>query len=164
VKQIHFRGVVALLAVLALLSGCGGARDDQVTVADKKEVQGEGTTEAFRVDNKDGTEALVQELQAQRQYTHEVIITPKPGARLNNEQVRQEVFKLYNIPADKVTDNQVCLIPVDVPPGQVYLYDIEWRDVWREGVIEVGEPNDEPEGDYRFKQGPLCQVVGVRPE
>lgn len=165
-QSIGLRSILVSLAVATsiLLGACGGAQDDQVTVADKKEVQGTTVTESFRVDNKTGTEPLKQDMRAQKQYTHETVITPNPGVKMNNQQARQEIFKLYNVSEDKTTEDQVCVIPVEVPAGQVYLYDVEWREVWRDGIIELGQPDDQPEGTYRFKQGPLCQVVGVHPE
>lgn len=153
-----------VVASSVLFAACGGSQEDQVTVADKKEVQGKAVTELFRVDNKTGTTALKQDMSARKQYTHETVITPNPGVKMNNQQVRQEIFKLYNISDDKQSEDQVCVIPVDVPAGQIYLYDVEWREVWREGTVELGQPDDKPEGTYRFKQGPLCQVVGVHPE
>lgn len=147
-----------------LMGGCGGKTEDQVTVVDKNEVQGKAITESFRVDNKTGTASLKQDMSARKQYTHETVITPNPGVKMSNQQVRQEIFKLYNISDDEQAEDQVCVIPVDVPAGQIYLYDVEWSEAWREGTVELGEPDNKSEGTYRFKQGPLCQVVGVRPE
>lgn len=162
----RLRLTVAMLLFAAVigLAACASQADDPITVQDQKEVQGTAETEAFRVDNKSGADSLKQDMRAQKQYTHEITITPNPGVKINTQQARAEILKFYNVPEGKTAEDQVCVIPIEVPAQQVYLYDIEWREVWREGTLETGRPDGTPEGTYRFKQGLLCQVVGVRPE
>ena len=103
---------------------------------------------------------MAQDLSAKKQFSRDIKITPSPGVKLNTTAVREKILDNYNLKDG--TAEQVCVVPVEVPEGKTYEYDMEWREVWREGTIEVGEPDNKPEGTYRFLQSLTCQIVGQR--
>ena len=41
------------------------------------------------------------------------------------------------------------------------MYALEWTETWREGSVEVGKPDGNPEATYRIKETILCEVVSV---
>ncbi len=159
---------VVLLALI-LIAGCGGSPDETIVInkGNDKEVLGTATTEAFRVDNSTGTEPLTSNQTALKQYTHRVEVIPKAGTAVDTERVRTEVFLAYGISKESqdAPRNASCaLTRVNVPAGKVYLYDIEWQEKWREGTFDIGQPDGNPEGTYRFRETLICRIVGARTE
>ncbi|MBP1464463.1 hypothetical protein EYB53_001960 [Candidatus Chloroploca sp. M-50] len=163
-----FRMSAFLLLLLSL--GCGGPSVDETIVINKdndKEVLGALTTETFRVDNSTGTEPMTSDQTALKQYTHRVEVIPAAGTAVDTDRVRTEVFLAYNISTESrelPKDAACALTRVNVPPGNVYLYDIEWQEKWREGTFDIGQPDGTPEGTYRFRETLNCRIVGARVE
>jgi hypothetical protein len=155
---------VMLLFVLAVaLCGCGSVQEqDRITIIENKQVQGEAVDKVMQVNNCEGSEEMVQEMQAVHQYTHEIQITPRSGVKVNRKAVEDEIRSYYRIPQEQ--SDAVCVIPVQIPAGAYYTYDLEWTEVWREGVFELDEPDGRDEGTYRFRQSMLCEVVGQQAE
>lgn len=151
-------GLVLLVLALATLTSCGGQED--VSIEDKREVQGDKVVESLRADNAKGTSILSQELPAKKQYNRQIKIDPNPGVKLDTAAVREKILTKYNLKDGNA--EQVCVVPVEVPAGKIFEYDLEWSEVWREGTIETGSPDGNPEGYYRFLQSLTCQVVGQR--
>ncbi len=157
------RKVATAVILISLCLGltaqsCGGNED--ITIEDKREVQGDSVVETLRADNSKGSATMQQDLSAKKQYSRNIQITPSPGVKLNTTAVREKILDNYNIKDG--TAEQVCVVSVDVPAGKIYEYDMEWREVWREGTIQIGTPDDTPEGTYRFLQSLTCQIVGQR--
>jgi len=146
------------IVMLVCVTQCGAPPQDQITIVDKKEVQGEADIEQLLANNCVGTTELTQDLRAMKQFSHDVQVTPYPGVSVNKQAVENEIRRTYKIAEEH--GEQLCLVPVQVPPATFYVYDLEWREVWREGVFELGDPDEKPEGDYRFKQNVICEVVG----
>jgi len=136
------------------------ATNDDITIHDKKEVQGNKVVETLRADNSLGTTALAQDLTAKKQYSRDITIVPNPGEKFDVSEAREKILAEYNL--NEGPAEQVCVIPVEVPAGNVYEYDLEWSEVLREGIIEVGTPDGKSEGTYQFVQSMTCQVVGQR--
>lgn len=151
---------IGSLSIVILVFGtqCGAPPQDQVTIIDKKEVQGEAVVEELLANNCAGAAELIQDLRAMKQFSHDVQVVAYPGVSVNKQAVENEIRRTYKIAQEH--GEQLCLVPVQVPPGTFYTYDLEWREVWREGVFELGNPDEKPEGDYRFKQNVICEVVG----
>lgn len=151
--------LVSMFAFLGFVfTAC--ATNDDITIQDKKEVQGENVKETLRADNSLGSTPLMQDLTAKKQYSREITIVPNPGEKFDTNEARQKILDNYNL--NEGPAEQVCVIPVEVPAGNIYEYDLEWSEVKREGIIEIGSPDGEPEGTYQFVQSMTCQVVGQR--
>lgn len=145
------------------LAGCAESppQEELIEVNDEKGVQGEVEEVTLHANNCKGDEAMTMTLPAEKGYTHELFIDPRPGAKVNLGRTRNEIYDYYKIdrPMDQV--KSVCSIPVSAPPHVYYVYELEWTETWREGSVEVGEPDGNPEAAYRIKETILCEVVGV---
>jgi len=146
------------IVILTCVTYCAPPPEDQITIIDKKEAQGEAVVEELLANNCAGTSELTQDLRALKQFSHDVQVVPYPGVSVNKQAVDNEIRSTYKIA--KEHGEQICIVPVQVPAGMFYAYDLEWREVWREGEFELGNPDEKPEGNYRFMQGVLCEVVG----
>lgn len=151
------------LTLVMMLSACFTPKQaDQISIIETRQYQGESVVKTLQANNCSGTEEMVQDLQAINQYNHDIEITPNPGTRVNQRAVRDELRAYYRIP-DGPSDG-VCVIPVQIATGEYFIYDIEWIEVWREGFFELGWPDNQEEGTYRFRQSMLCEVVAQRVE
>lgn len=142
------------IAILVFAAQCFPAPEMQITILDQVEVPGEAVVEALFANNCAGTIELTQDLRAVKQFSHHVQVEPFSGVSVSKQAVENEIRSTYKIA--KEHGEQVCIVPVQVPAGMFYAYDLEWREVWRQGVFELGDPDDKPEGNYKFMQGVLC--------
>ena len=53
-------------------------------------------------------------------------------------------------------------VNANVPSGSVFTYQVEWTEVWREGDIEIGEIDDNPEATYKFLESLTGGVIGIK--
>ena len=155
--------IVATVVVLALVVGCYSPQDDdKITITEKRQIQGDAITKTLQANNCNGTGDMKQDLTAVHQYLHDVEVIPNPGTTVNRAAVENEIRNFYQIPQQE--SDAVCIVPVQIPPGAFYTYDLEWIEVWREGIFELGRPDGQGEGTYRFRQSLLCEVVAQNAE
>ena len=154
---------IGLALMTLLLAGCiSPQEEDQISIIDRKETRGEAVIKTLQVNNCSGASELTQDLKAINQYNHNIEVMPKPGVSVNRQAVEDEIRSYYHVsygPSDAV-----CVIPVIVPAGAFFSYDIEWVEVWREGYFELSDPDGREEGTYRLLQSMLCEVVAQRSE
>ena len=154
--------LITLLAVLIIV-GCTGPQDqDKITIVEKRQTQGDAITKTLQANNCDGTQDMNKDLTAVHQYLHDIEVEPNPGASVNRAAVESEVRNYYHIPHQE--SDAVCIVPVQIPKGAFYSYELEWIEVWREGIFEQGKPDGQGEGTYRFRQSLLCEVVAQTAE
>lgn len=148
-----------VLALFLVLAACGGVQDqDRITIIERKQTQGEAVTKILQANNCDGKTEMKQDLQAVNQYNHDIEIKPNPGVSVNRKAVEDEIRSYYKLP--QTQSDAVCVVPVQVPAGGYYTFELEWTEIYREGDFELQQPDDKPEGTYRFRQSMLCEVVG----
>lgn len=143
-----------------LLVSC--ATQTEFTIVDQREVLGDVFVEQTGlIDNSGGTEMLSQDIAARREFRHAITLRMNPDANLDRLQVEDRILTTYDLPG--ATGEKQCLIPADVPAGNVYQYDIEWTQVLREGNIEEGQTAGQGNilGTYSIVVDLQCQVVGV---
>lgn len=89
-------------------------------IEDLKGSQGEIEEVTLHANNCKGDEPMSMVLPAEKRYSHELFIDPRPGAKINLGRTREEIFDYYKIekPFDLV--RAVCSIPVNVPAGLYY--------------------------------------------
>jgi hypothetical protein len=146
-----------------LLVGCATPQnEDKITITEKRQVQGDAITKTLQANNCNGTGEMREDLTAVHQYLHDIEITPNPGETINRVAVENEIRNYYQIPQQE--SDAVCIVPVSLSAGAFYTYDLEWVEVWREGIIELGRPDGQGEGTYRFRQSLLCEVVAQNAE
>ena len=143
---------------LIVLTACAATQDeDKITITEKRQLQGEAITKTLQANNCGGTEEMRQDLTAVHQYLHDIEVVPNPGVTVNQNAVRNEIRNYYQIPQNE--SDAICIVPVQIPPGAYYTYDLEWIEVWREGIFELGYRTGQADGTYRFRQSLLCEVV-----
>jgi hypothetical protein len=149
------------LAALVLFSACYMPQpQDQISLVDVRQYQGESVTKTLQANNCSGTSEMKQDLQAVHQYDHDILVTPLEAVVVNRRAVVDEIRRYYRIPDG--SSDAICVIPVQIPAGANFSYDIEWIEVWREGTFELGIQDNKPEGSYKFRQSMLCEVVAQR--
>ncbi|OGO33027.1 MAG: hypothetical protein A2Z16_14350 [Chloroflexi bacterium RBG_16_54_18] len=156
---------ILILGVISTswLSACYAPQPrDQISLVEVRQFQGESVVKTLQANNCSGAEELKQDLQAVNQYNHDILVTPEDAVVVNRRAVVDEIRSYYRIP-DGASD-ATCVIPVQIPAGEYYSFDIEWIEVWREGTFELGIQDDKPEGIYKFRQSMLCEVVEQRVE
>ena len=162
-RRISYAWVAALVVVAAILNGCiSPQRADQIFIIDQRQVQGVPVIKTLQANNCKGAQEMRQDLQALLQYTHDISVVPDPGVTVNSGAVADEIRAYYRIPAGP--EDAICVVPVVIPAGAFYSYDIEWVEVWREGIFEMGKTDGKEEGTYRVKESMLCEVVAQRTE
>lgn len=154
--------IILGVSAFILMSCTAPQEADQITIVERKQTQGEAVIKSLQADNCGGSEEMKQDMQAIHQYTHVIEIEPSPGVSVNRRAVEDEIRSYYRIP--RTESDAVCIVPVMIPAGSFYSYDLEWVEVWREGDYELGKADAFPEGTYRFRQSMLCEVVGQRTE
>lgn len=154
----RFSGIAGLVFLAIFVFGCISPEpEDQISIIDQREVKGESVVKTLQVNNCVGAQELKQDLQSLNQYTHDIQITPDPGVSVNMEAVNHEIRVYYNLPSGP--SDAVCVIPAVVPAGVFLNFEIEWTEVWREGIFEQNKPDGQREGIYRVRESMLCEVV-----
>jgi len=155
--------LLATIIVLIILASCAAPQqEDKITISEKRQVQGEAITKTLQANNCSGDEEMKQDMSAVHQYQHDIEIVPNPGVTVNQSAVENEVRNFYHIP--QTESDAVCVVPVQIPSGAYYTYELQWVEVWREGIFELGRTDGQGEGTYRFRQSLLCEVVGQHAE
>jgi len=151
--------LIGMLILAVFVAACVAPQDDdKITIIEKRQVQGEAITKTLQANNCSGAEDMKQDMTAVHQYQHDIEITPNAGVTVNQAAVQNEIRNFYRIP--QTESDAVCLVPVQIPSGAHYTYDLQWVEVWREGIFELGKLDGQGEGTYRFRQSLLCEVVG----
>lgn len=157
-KSLIHVGVFSMLLFLVYFQGCFGERD--FAVKDKRELQGNKTTEKFSQDNSRGSAVLAQDVPVKKQFKRAIDLRLNSSAQLDEEKVIDRIYNLYNVTEDA---EKVCVIPVEVPAGKNYEYDLEWTEIRREGVVEEGKGGGgDLLGTYEILTDLTCQVVAQR--
>ena len=161
-RSILWISILLCISAFSLISCTAPQEKDQISIIERKQTQGEAIIKTLQANNCSGSGEMKQDMQAIHQYTHVIEILPSPGVSVNRRAVEDEIRSYYRIPRNE--SDAVCIVPVQIPVGAFYSYDLEWVEVWREGDYELGKADAQPEGTYRFRQSMLCEVVGQRTE
>jgi len=157
VKRAYAVGVWLSLSVLVLVA-CGPASDPEFTIKDQSQEYGERTQTAMPVSNP-GDADLSMNLSAQRDYVHNIDLN-LTGTQLNAQRVKDRIYQEYKVTNATVTKN--CSVPVDVPSHRNLSYNVEFVEIYRNGVVQEGASgNGKQLGTYRLLEDLECQVVGV---
>ena len=137
---------ILTVAMLGLISACGGETETQFVVKHLREQPGEQLTETISyqdyqgLDNSTGNAAMQVQIDLKRTYTHQI------NARLStdtisSQRVEQKIVELYKLPAeDPEREKQTALCPLSVviPAGHKASVTVEWTERWAEGVVNEG--------------------------
>ncbi len=149
-----------VLVILTVWIACA-PQPTEFNVNDRREKQGENKTiQTVQQDNKNGASELNTALPVSKQLKRSIDLRLNSGVQLEQAKVEDKIYKRYNVAPEA---DRVCVIPVQVPAGKLYEYDIEWSQTIREGDI-VRAPNGDILGTYTILIDFVCQVVAVRPK
>ena len=147
------------MLLLLLAIACGSQEEDTITVKEERVTQGAPTEEVLPVNNCAGDRELHQDVLASKQYLHDVTVFPVGGKKINAGNIQAAVRDYYKV--ERVAESAICSVAVSVPAGTFYTYEIEWSETYREGVVEVGADDVDPEASYKFLENIACQLVGI---
>ena len=139
--------------------GCGPEPEQApIIIETSSSVRPFETTE-WPIANCDSSDALQTEQRVDQPFTHEVIIERSPDSQQSLQSLKQAVRDHYEVSELVSVASQTVV--ANVPPGSIFTYQIEWSQTWREGNIEIGEVDDNPEAMYEFLEALTGAVVEV---
>ncbi|MDW8101205.1 MAG: hypothetical protein RML36_17165, partial [Anaerolineae bacterium] len=125
-KLMRFVILLVIFGLTLNFAGCveSPPQEELIEVNDEKGTQGEVEEVTLHANNCKGEEPMTMTLPAEKGYTHELFIDPRPGAKINLGRTRNEIYEYYKIdkPMDQV--KSVCSIPVSAPPHLYYVYEL----------------------------------------
>lgn len=152
---------LVILIVITLSACASGPRE--FIIVDEREVLGDVRTEnTGNVDNSTGSDYLYTDIAALREFRHSIDVNFTPaGEGIDRKSVEDRILNTYDLPDG--SGEKVCLVPADVPPGNIYQYELEWTQIIREGRVEEGPAAGQGDvyGFYTVVVDLQCQTVGV---
>jgi len=155
------RKLAAFLFIISLVILPACVTETEYSIWDLREVLGDVFSEPTQpYDNSTGTEPLLLDVAAQRQFRHSIMLNLNSGANLDRQDVEDRILTAYDLP--DASGEKLCMIAADVPAGRVLQYVIEWTQVLREGnIVEGKTAQGNILGTYSIVVDLQCQVVGV---
>lgn len=155
--------ILFLVLLFVILPACETQKE--FVVVDQRELLGavfKETTQEFN--NRNGADDLEQNVSLNRQFRYAIDLRLNENSGLRRQEVEERICEAYNIANCRTGGQKQCLLPVSVPAGRAYAYDIEWTEVKREGVIREGNDPDRGNllGTYTIIVDLQCQTVGVQ--
>src|SRR5579872_5248366 len=143
ISMNKFARVLVLAVILCpLIAACAG--NTEFSIVDLREKLGKVFKEKTgEVDNSKGTSDLNTDINAKRDFRYTIDLKLNSDANLDEKAVKDKIMDTYDI--SDPTGTKSCVIPAQVPAGNIYAYDIEWTEVTHEGNVVSGKDN--PNGD-----------------
>ena len=156
---------VSILLILAiggsvLLSGCPVEPEQTPQIIERGGFQGSPFITELPVPNCDSDTELQTAQRIDQKYSHEVDILRAPNSKTNPTELAKAVREHYQV--ESLVEIASYTVNANVPPGSIFTYQVEWTEVWREGDIEIGEIDDNPEATYKFLESLTGGVVGIK--
>ena len=156
---------VSILLILTiggsvLLSSCAPEPEQTPQIIERGNFQGRPFITELPIPNCDSDEALQTAQRIDQKYTHEVEILRAPNSKINPTELAKAVREHYQVKS--LVEIASYTVNANVPPGSVFTYQVEWTEAWREGDIEIGEIDDNPEATYKFLESLTGGVVGIK--
>lgn len=110
----------------------------------------------LQFDNSSGKEFLSKHEQITRHFSPVIDIELISGTpHVDEDIVRELILKGFTIPKE-----QTCDLKVEIPPGQIHEYQVEWKAYWQEGSISEKTHQDESTTwSYKIVIGYECNLV-----
>jgi len=152
--------VILVIAVSILGTTCGPEPEQTPQIIEQGNFQGKPFITELPVPNCDSDKELQTAQRIDQKYTHEVEIDRAPNSKADTQKLAQAVREHYQV--ESLVEVASYTVNANVPPGSIFTYQVEWTEVWREGDIEIGEIDDDPEATYKFLESLTGGVVGVK--
>ena len=144
-----------------LLLSCAPEPKQTTQIIERGSFQGQPPrTSELPIPNCDSAAALQTAQLIDEKYTHEVDILTAPNSKTNPTALAKAVREYYQV--ESLVEVASYTVNANVPPGSIFTYEVEWTEVWRNGDIEIGEIDDNPEATYKFLEGLTGGVVGIK--
>ena len=138
---------IALLMVVVLATiACAREEDQTIHVNDVDGFMGQSDVTELTMPNCESDKELSTTQVIEKVFEHEVKIRAN-DPDLNEGTLVGELRKYYDEGQPGGTASTSVVI--NVPPGSVFVYPIEWTEIWRKGNIVVGSDN-RPDADYEY--------------
>ena len=148
-----------VITCLVFIISCGPEPEQApIIIETSNSVRPFETTE-WPIANCGSDQALQTEQRVDQPFTHEVNIVRSPDSEQNLQSLKQAVRDHYEI--SELVGIASQTVVANVPPGSIFTYQIEWSQTWREGNIEIGEIDDNPEATYEFLEALTGAVVEI---
>jgi hypothetical protein len=159
--------LLIVVVILASVSGCPTPEDQTAHIIERGSSQGRPFTRELPFSNCSSEEHLQTTQPVDEKFEHKVEIVRAPNSKANPAELAKAVRRHYLCPEDERCSPPLVAIasyPVvaNVPPGFVFTYVIEWTETWREGDIEIGEIDDNPEATFKFLESLTGGVVDIK--
>jgi hypothetical protein len=143
----------------SLLGACGPAPEQTPQIIERGNFQGKPFIQELPIPNCDSGKELQTAQRIDQKYTHEVEILRAPNSKANPQTLADAVREHYQV--ESLVEVASYTVNANVPPDSIFTYQVEWTEVWREGDIEIGEIDDNPEATYKFLESLTGGVVGI---
>jgi len=152
--------VILVITVSILASNCGPEPEQTPQIIERGNFQGKPFITELPVPNCDSDKELQTAQRIDQKYTHEVEILRAPNSKTNPTELAKAVREHYQV--ESLVEVASYTVNANVPPGSIFTYQVEWTEVWREGDIEIGEIDDDPEATYKFLESLTGGVVAIK--
>jgi len=150
---------IFVIAVSTLIPACAPEEPQTPILIERGNFQAHPIITELPVPNCDSEQAFQTEQRIDQKYTHEVDILRAPNSKVNPQELAQAVREHYQV--GSLVEVASYTVVANVPPGSIFTYQVEWTELWREGDIEIGEIDDNPEATYKFLESLVGGVVGI---
>ena len=160
--------VILVIGGSVLLSSCALEPEQTPQIIERGNFQGKPFITELPIPNCDSDQELQTAQRVDQKYTHEVEILRAPNSKTNPTELAKVVREHYlcNPPDSQCNPPLVEIasytVQANVPVRSIFTYQVEWTEVWREGDIEIGEIDDNPEATYKFLEALTGGVVGIK--
>ncbi len=152
--------LLVFLAIATILVSCGSEPEQTANVLERGNFQGGPFTSELPIANCDSEKELQTAQRIDQKYTHEVKIVSAPNAKVNETELAKTVREHYEV--ESLVEIASYAVNANVPSGYIYTYVVEWTELWREGDIEIGEIDDDPEATYEFLESLTGGVTSIK--
>jgi len=152
--------LILTLGASVLLPNCAPEPEQTPQIIERGNFQGRPFITELPIPNCDSEEALQTAQRIDQKYTHEVEILRAPNSKINPTELAKAVREHYQVKS--LVEIASYTVNANVPSDSIFTYQVEWTEVWREGDIEIGEIDDNPEATYKFLESLTGGVVGIK--
>lgn len=150
--------ILLLIFAVSLVPLISCAEPTVYVIQHQRQTAGESVNQSFTVDGP----MVNSNYTVARSVRHVIDLSLTGKAQLDRGEVQDNILNAYSLPPRD--DKTVCAIPVEVPEGKRYVYDLQWTENWAEGVLKEGKNGEGAQlGTYRVLIGYDCQVTAVHP-
>jgi hypothetical protein len=152
--------LVVLIVTGISASNCLPEPEQSPLIIERGSFEGSSFITELPISNCQSAEALQIDQRIDQKFAHDVEILRTPDSKISPTELAKAVREHYQV--ESLVEVASLTVNANVPAGSVFVYLLEWTELWREGEIEIGEIDDNPEATYQFLQSLAGGVVDIR--